>query len=134
MPCIAPIADAIGKLTGGDADELILEACFETFRKTFERVSESLTAGLRTKRTIGIRSVWIGTVGGFAKARYPYAPGEVTGRDAVKCFGGEEQSGTVRTKDGKGGAGPAQGDAGGPAPRGGNGGPERLVRGSGRNA
>ena len=102
MPCIAPIADAIGKLTGGDADERILEACFETFRKTFERVSESLTAGLRTKRTIGIRSVWIGTVGGFAKARYPYAPGEVTGRDAVKCFGGEEQSGTVRTKDGKG--------------------------------
>lgn len=91
MPCLAPIVEALGSLTGTEADEQLLSAHFEAFRATYERASRVLLSGLKGQGTVGTRSVWIATAGGYAKARYPYAPGVVTGREAAKRLCGQEQ-------------------------------------------
>lgn len=91
MPCLAPIVEALGSLTGTEADEQLLKAHFKAFRATYERASRVLLSDLKGPGTVGTRSVWIATAGGYARARYPYTPGVVTGREAAKRLCGQEQ-------------------------------------------
>lgn len=100
MPCIAPLAEAMGRLTGTDADEQLLGGSFEAFRRTFERAAAALMEQRRTERTVGTRATWIGTAGGYARVKYPYEPGVVTGRTVVERLCGAEQAAT--SKRGKG--------------------------------
>mgnify|MGYP006916146632 FL=1 len=64
-------------------------------------VFRALLADLATEETVRERTVQILTCMGWTKAPYPYAPGKVTGNDAVKALCGEEQAARTKTKGGE---------------------------------
>ena len=101
-PCLSNTARALEGLGAEDADERILKAALADARETLAGVFRALLSDLEADGTVRERPVQVLTCAGWVKAAYPYAPGTVTGRDAVRRLCGEEQA--VRTKTAGGGS------------------------------
>ena len=102
VPCFSHTAAALAELTGKDADEKLRKAALADARETLAGVFRALLSDLETDDTVRERIVQILTCLGWVGAAYPYAPGKVTGRDAVRRLCGEEQA--VRTETAGGGS------------------------------
>ena len=92
VPCFAHTAAALAELTGRDADGKILEAALADARETLGAVFRALLSELATDGTVRERIVQVLTSLGWVGAAYPYEPGKVTGREAVRELCGEEQA------------------------------------------
>lgn len=95
-PCLCNTAAALDGLDSKEADKTILEAALADARETLAAVFRALLSELATDEAVRERVVQILTCLGWVGAAYAYAPGKVTGRDAVRGLCGEEQA--VRTK------------------------------------
>lgn len=92
MPCLSAMAAAVAGVAGGaKADPAIMDAAWRDALATLEQVLSALCGSLRGADTVRTRPVNVLTTGGWARVRYPYAPGKVTGRTAVAllCGGAE---------------------------------------------
>ena len=101
-PCLSNTARALEGLGAEDADEKLRKAALADARETLAAVFRALLSDLETDDTVRERIVQILTCLGWVGAAYPYAPGKVTGRDAVRRLCGEEQA--VRTETAGGGS------------------------------
>ena len=98
LPCLLNTAAALCAAKAGTLDEKLLEAALEDARETFRRAAAALCGQLRCEHAVKRREVWVETVLDWVHVPYPYAPGLVTGRDAVALLCGGEQGAKGRTK------------------------------------
>ena len=95
LPCLLNTASALCAAKAGTLDEKLLEAALKDARETFRRAAAALCEQLRCEHTVKRREVWMETALDWVHVPYPYAPGLVTGRDAVALLCGGEQGATV---------------------------------------
>ena len=98
LPCLLNTAAALCAAKAGTLDGKLLEAALRDARETFRRAAAALCEQLRCEHTIKRREVWVETALDWVHVPYPYAPGLVTGREAVALLCGPEQGAKGQTK------------------------------------
>ena len=94
----AALCNALGAAGDGTLDEELLRAAAEDAREAFRRAARAICGRLRREETVGERGVWMETALDWVHVPYPYAPGLVTGREAVALLCGPEQGAKGQTK------------------------------------